>query len=256
MENILKLCLVVGMAALAGCATKPKKGTEQSDHSRMSSPSIQAVPVTPVEAPRVARISQDPIPVYQPARVREVRMDAYINERGEAFPPSVKYVVDNPGGWNMDALRNPQQAYVPPSSALQVPTAPGTQYTNIIQSSSEPAGPKQAGRFLYDLKDVKITGFTEMSQESRARATAGPNDATIYDESLGWVLVPKSVIRASGRAVTNIQQAPTPKRETQRDIGVDEKKASDFDILNNTPNTSAPSNRSSLQTLELKGELD
>lgn len=249
MDKIFKLYLVMVITTLTGCASKPKQGPNQSDLPRVSSPAIQAVPVTPVEAPRVARLSQDPIPVYQSAKVRQVRMDAYINERGEAFGPSIKYVVEDAGGWNMDALRNPQQSYVPPSAALDIPTAPGTKYTTMSQSSSEPAGPKQ-GRFLYDLKDVKITGFTEMSQESRARAAAGPDDATIYDDSLGWVLVPKSIIRASGKALANRPKpAAKPKTNDSDDVGVTERKASDFEILDHTPK-SAP------KPLELEGELD
>lgn len=231
----IKFFVAIVLLTLIGCATKPTDSPPVPSTGRMSDPVITATAVTPVEPVRTARISQDPIPVYHPARIREVRMDAYINERGEAFPPSVKYVVDDPGGWNMGALRNPQQAYVPPSSALEVPTAPGTKYTSMVQSSDSGI-PKAGSKLLYNLKDVKITGFTEMSQEARVRGMADPSEAAIFDSKLGWILVPKAVIRGSSPGAKPRPVIATPKLPAQAPLN-SKSSPSDFDVIDSMPKT-------------------
>ena len=219
---------------LQGCASKKSTGSEQTMVGRMSDPVITSEAVTPVEPVRTARISQDPIPVYHSPKVREIRMDAYVNERGEAFPPSIKYVVEDPGGWNMDALRHPNQAYVPPTAALDVPVAPGMQYTGVYQSSDGSGAPKAGSRLLYNLKDVKITGFTEMSQEARVRGMANSDEAPIFDAKLGWILVPKSVIRGSSPGAK--QRAAIPKATPPAMAPLSVTPApSDFDVIENVP---------------------
>lgn len=232
----IKMSTAIVLLSLGGCATKREAGPAPVT-GRMSDPVITAEAVTPVEPVRTARISQDPVPVYHPAKIREVKMDAYINERGEAFPPSVKYVVEDPGGWNMGALRNPQQAYVPPSSALEVPTAPGTKYTGMVQSSDSSGLPKAGSKLLYNLKDVKITGFTEMSQEARVRGMAGQDEAAIFDTKLGWILVPKSVIRGSSPGAKARPVMPPAVIPAQAPLGA-KSSPSDFDVINGTPKTS------------------
>lgn len=237
------LCLILCSTLVAACASKEKREEDAMAKlsARMSDPSITAVPITPTEPPRVARIPQDPIPVYKPAKIRQVTLDAYVNERGEAFPPTTKYVVEDPGGWNMEALRSPQVAYVPPSSSLEIPVAPGMQYTTMNQTVGSQAPPKDANgaRFLYNLKDVKITGFTEMSQEGRARSAASPSEATIFDEKLGWVLVPKSVLSAStgtrDKTPPKVAARPPEVQLTKGDGVKEAPKPSDFDLINSAP---------------------
>jgi hypothetical protein len=245
---------------MSSCASKEKREEEMLARAaaRMADPVVTEIPITPTEPPRVARVPQDPIPVYKPAKIREVKMDAYVNERGEAFPPSTKYVIEDPGGWNMDALRSPQVAYVPPSSALEIPAAPGLKYTQMTQSSAIP-GPAQGNpsRLLYNLKDVKITGYTEMAQESRARNMATPSEATIFDDKLGWILVPKSVLNATPGAKPRPVEKP-PRLIPDADIGKGDgsrppPRASDFDLINAAP-APPPGPRRGAHPVTLGGE--
>jgi hypothetical protein len=241
-SNMLWRIMLICTLLVPSCASKEKREEEMLARAaaRMADPVVTEIPITPTEPPRVARVPQDPVPVYKPAKIREVKMDAYVNERGEAFPPSTKYVIEDPGGWNMEALRSPQVAYVPPSSALEIPVAPGLNYTQMTQSSTSP-GPAQgnASRLLYNLKDVKITGYTEMAQESRARSMASPSEATIFDDKLGWILVPKSILNATPGAKPRPVERP-PRVIPDADIGKGDgarppPRASDFDLINTAP---------------------
>jgi len=234
--------IVLAALSISACASKEKRAEAAMDRAvaRMADPVVTEIPITPTEPPRVARVPQDPIPVYKPAKIREIQLDAYVNERGEAFPPSTKYVIEDPGGWNMEALRSPQVAYVPPSSSLEIPSAPGLNYTSMTQSSADP-GPARgnASRLLYNLKDVKITGYTEMAQESRARGMASPSEATIFDDKLGWILVPKSVLNATPGAKPRPVAKP-PRIIPDADIVKGDGTAppprpSDFDLINAAP---------------------
>lgn len=268
MNRQIVLCVSAAFmaSALVGCASKEKREHEMMEKmsARMADPSISEVPITPTEPPRVARVPQDPLPIYKPAKIRQVTLDAYVNERGEAFPPTTKYVVEDPGGWNMEALRSPQVAYVPPASSLEVPVAPGMKYTTMNQTAGNipQQNPEAGPRFLYNLKDVKITGFTEMSQEGRARSMAGPGEATIYDEKIGWVLVPKSVLNAStGTKTRTVPKAAPPTPEvalTKGDGSKPAPKPTDFDLINQAPapnpRGSAPASLGS-ETVELP-EMD
>lgn len=262
-SNMLWRIMLLFSLVISSCASKEKRQEEMlaRESARMADPVVTEIPITPTEPPRVARIPQDPIPVYKPAKIREITMDAYVNERGEAFPPSTKYVIEDPGGWNMDALRSPQVAYVPPSSALEIPSAPGLNYTQMTQSSAVP-GPAQGNpsRLLYNLKDVKITGYTEMAQESRARSMAAPSEATIFDDKLGWILVPKSVLNASQGAKPRPVEKP-PRVIPDADLGKSDgarppPRASDFDLINAAPPPPSPARGAQPVTLGAEDSSD
>lgn len=232
---------VLGILLFSGCSTNKKYAEKKASPTfdRMTDPSISVEPVSPSEPARVARISQDPVPVYRSPKVREIKMDAYVNERGEAFPPSVKYVVADPGGWNLEALRNPSVSYVPPENSLDIPSS-GSHYTRMTQSSSGSA--PSPSRFLYDLKDVKVTGFTELGQEARARSMASSSDTAIFDSNLGWILVPKSAIRESSPGAKQRAVIPQKKYEATAELNAGGTGApkSDFDLMKTTPRNVAP----------------
>ncbi len=48
---------------------------------------------------------------------------------------------------------------------------------------------------LYDVKNVTVTGLVERSQGPQAQKmaeTAGGDLIAVYDEALGWILIPKA----------------------------------------------------------------
>lgn len=162
-------------------------------------PALSVLPRTVINEPAPATISQAPLPVWNDAQVVRVDLDAYVNEKGEAFGPSVKYVVKQPGGWNVDALRNPQRSYVPTENTPPVPSRNGYTTNPMVAPGSEltdvpgQVRPLQAS-LLQDLGQVRVTGFVERSQESYARSLAQAGEIPLFDESLGWILVPQSAL--------------------------------------------------------------
>lgn len=161
-------------------------------------PALSVLPRAPINAPRPATISQAPLPVWNDAQVVKVELDAYVNEKGEAFGPSVKYVVKQPGGWNVDALRNPHRSYVPTENTPPIPSAFGYSANPMVSPGD---GARSLGDFrpvqpavLQDLSRIRITGFVERSQEHMARSMAMPGETPLFDESLGWILVPSAAL--------------------------------------------------------------
>jgi len=180
---------------------------------------LSVVPSAPINEPRPATLNQSPLPVWNDAQLVRVDLDAYVNEKGEAFGPSVKYVVKQPGGWNVDALRNPTRAYVPTENVPPVPSKSGYTANPLVSpGSAQPAGapevrPIQAS-LMQDLSSVRVTGFVERSQEPMARSMAQNGEIPIFDESLGWILVPSSALIPSNQipapAVPYQTSAATP----------------------------------------------
>jgi|GEM_PF-1954982 hypothetical protein len=167
-------------------------------------PALSVVPNAAINEPQPATINQSPLPVWNDAQLVRVDLDAYVNEKGEAFGPSVKYVVKQPGGWNVDALRNPTRAYVPSENVPPVPSKNGYTANPMVApgSAQTPAGPSvrpiQAS-LIQDLSSVRVTGFVERSQEPLARSMAQNGEIPIFDESLGWILVPSSALVPSNQ---------------------------------------------------------
>jgi hypothetical protein len=204
------------LIVLGGCSTlalgDEKADSSKKDMPRLADPAVTVMPITPKEPARVGRLSQDPIPVYNGPKIAKIELDAYINERGEAIGPTTQYKIIEKGGWNMDALRNPDRSYIPPDNAQEIPTAPGTSYTPYSQSSSELVPTGRPTRLLFDMKDVRITGFTEIAQERQAKATANSDETVLYDKNLGWVRVPKTVFRPG-----SMSQVPSPVQSIKPD---------------------------------------
>lgn len=161
-------------------------------------PALSMMPRAPINEPRPATIAQSPLPVWNDAQVVKVELDAYVNEKGEAFGPSVKYVVKQPGGWNVDALRSPHRSYVPTENTPPIPSAFGYSANPMVAPGD---GARAFGdvrpvqpAVLQDISRIRMSGFVERSQESMARSMAMPGETPLFDESLGWILVPTSTL--------------------------------------------------------------
>ncbi len=167
-------------------------------------PGLSVMPNASIKETRAASIEQAPLPVWNDAQVVRVDLDAYVNEKGEAFGPSTKYVVKQPGGWNVDALRNPHRSYVPTENVPPVPSQNGFMANPMVSPGTgaltvgDQVRPLQPS-LLQDLSAVRITGFIERSQENLARGMAQNGEIPLFDESLGWVLVPQSALVPSNQ---------------------------------------------------------
>lgn len=134
-------------------------------------------------------------------KFRKVNLEPYVDENGVAYGPQVKYVMEDPGQWNMDALRNPAKAYIPPAMAVGM-SAPASYV--VPNTGEEPqAQPHKTLRDLYNLESVEITGFVERGQEPLAREMAAKyKDKKMipyFDDKLGWVLIPDSALQPDFR---------------------------------------------------------
>ena len=204
------LCLLGIMAMLAGCSsflpehkTLPGPSAIEIYQARREpptpvEPALSVLPRSPINEPQPTTLPQSPMPVWNDAQVVRVDLDAYVNEKGEAYGPSVKYVVKQAGGWNVDALRNPQRSYVPTENMPPIPSKNGfTANPMVAPGAPDLSGaqvrPLQAS-MIQDLGNVRVTGFVERSQESMARALAQNGEVPLFDESLGWILVPQSAL--------------------------------------------------------------
>ena len=177
-------------------------------------PALSVMPRSVINEPRPATISQAPLPVWNDAQVVKVELDAYVNEKGEAFGPSVKYVVKQPGGWNVNALRNPHRSYVPTENTPPIPSAFGYSANPMVSPGD---GARAFGdvrpvqpAVLQDLSRIRMSGFVERSQESMARSMAMPGETPLFDESLGWILVPTSTLIPANQLPNNMAPVMVP----------------------------------------------
>jgi hypothetical protein len=158
----------------------------------------------PVAAPTTV-IDDRPLPVWRDTQIVKVRVAGYVIDKGEAFPESFKYVIADSGTWNLDALQNPERAYIPTENAPRPPSAPG-----VLQGTISPgfavapaaAAPPPA-RVLYDMGQIRLTGFFERGDEPKVHALADSLKAELgevaigLDPDLGWILMPRTAILPS-----------------------------------------------------------
>ena len=144
-------------------------------------------------------LDEQPAPVWKDAEVVAVDMDAYVNERGELIAPSRKWVVRKQGGWNMDAARNPERAYVPSENVPAFPQAPCS-YTPMVSPGSEfardtqPTSPKNGIIGLAGVKQVRVLGYVVESDRSKAQTMVQPGEVLVLDKTLGFLAVPQAVL--------------------------------------------------------------
>jgi hypothetical protein len=198
---LIRLSLVVlACAALSACASR--KAQVGKEEIRMANPAVSVEPLGYREAPRVGRVPQEPIPVIKNPKVVRVYYAPYVNEKGEAFPGGYKYVISEGVSWNMEALRNPDLAYIPAENAEPVPSYQGMNYTPMQQSSTEPAGAPLANTvsplLMFDMEAAKFSGYVNPEEEDKARALANSNETVLFDPNLGWIIVPKTALRRPG----------------------------------------------------------
>jgi hypothetical protein len=209
-----------------------------SNYDRVGAPapyrSVQAQP-----EPRPV-VDNRPLPVWNESELVAVEMDAYVNEKGELVEPSRKWVVRKPGGWNVDAARSPERAYIPAANVAPIPQAPGS-YTPYVSpgvsvSSLTPPAPKRGAVDLAGVKNVRVTGFMHQSDRTKAQDMAAPGEVLVFDPALGYLLVPQSVFMQTPVAVdgaAGVTSRPTqqPSRPSRATPKVD----ADEDIGQTTP---------------------
>lgn len=200
MKLLLPICLAGFAVMTSGCATSKRSATRPADTTveasfsrQLASPS--AYPVQPTYVPAEQAAPEGSMPVMRERQVKKVYLRGYQDEAGNAYGPSVKYVVTDDGGWDMDAINNPTKAYIP-QSMVNAPQS-FTAAQPVSANTPRPAAEGPSIKDLYPVDQVTVTGYTERNQEAYARETAakmGPEFITIWDEDLGWIIVPKAAL--------------------------------------------------------------
>jgi hypothetical protein len=191
---------------LAGCSSTAGKGRPISATIENTPIGTATIPVPDAQAPappseKVA-LNEAPMPVYTSPKLVLVHLAAYINDKGEAFPETYKYVLEEGGHWNIDALNHPERAYIPAENSLKPQAAPNVIWGTIAPGTVAPPAPADLvpTRKLFDMDQVRITGFFDRADEPKARAEAdrlGGSFGTpvvLYDNDLGWIIVPQSAL--------------------------------------------------------------
>ncbi|MDD2765942.1 MAG: hypothetical protein PHE83_18420 [Opitutaceae bacterium] len=134
-------------------------------------------------------------PIYIPGRVKKIYLEGGVDPDGNAFGPQEMWVKED-GHWNMDAVRHPSKAYIPPALAGDLPAPAAVVTANPV--SDPQAAPVKTLRDLYKISDIIVTGFVERGQEPLAleqAAKAGDKYVAYFDDNLGWILLPKSALQ-------------------------------------------------------------
>jgi len=200
------LFIIATMALLlAGCASAHRKTGPGAETVNITEAGTASIPVaTTPQMPPAERATLDdaPIPVYTNPRVAKVHVAAYINDKGEAFQDTYKYVFVDEGHWNIEALHNPERAYIPAENVLKPQAAPGVIWGTV--APGEVAAPalsqRVPARKLFDLDQIRVTGYFDRADEPKARQEAGNlgeefgQPVVIYDDDLGWIIVPQAAL--------------------------------------------------------------
>jgi hypothetical protein len=227
--------LAIPMILLVGCASahrKNSRGTSTVSVAAMGIASIPVVPSSPALPAEKAAVDDAPLPVYTNPRVARVHVAAYINDKGEAFQDTYKYVFVDEGHWNIEALRNPARAYIPAENVLKPQAMPGVIWGTLAPGEIAPAAaPERVPvRQLFDLDQIRITGYFDRTDEPRARQEAQclgekfGRPVVVFDDDLGWIIVPQAALNpAIAVSPAGPMEAPPPEKPVQP-------KASDDDI--------------------------
>jgi uncharacterized protein YceK len=214
---------------LTGCASTHRKTKPGAGNVNVTETEIASIPVAATsQMPPAEKAALDdaPIPVYTNPRVAKVHVAAYINDQGEAFQDSCKYVFVDEGHWNIEALHNPERAYIPSENVLTPQAAPGVIWGTVAPGEvALPASSEHVpARRLFDLDQIRVTGYFDRADEPKAWRDAeslgeefGP-PVVIYDDDLGWIIVPQAALApeiAVSRAGPMAAPPPAPAKPSR-----------------------------------------
>ena len=140
---------------------------------------------------------RQPVPYMNEPKLRIVHMKAYVDANGEAYLPSEKIVVAEAPSWNMDALNNPRSAYVPPAMMLPVGSSQGVTRFEAPGDKQQTAPPQNLGstnKNLLSLPGVIQTRILKYQEQEKALALAKDGQVALFDEQLGWLLIPEKYL--------------------------------------------------------------
>lgn len=202
--RILYVCLQAfgTIFLVSGCASSPvdPKGAPILEPSRLSAAPIQpyaeTYPIANLQrpAPQSYPSNEEPVPVWENSQIQKVAVDAYVDENGNLHPRSYMYVVTKKGGWNLDAVRKPNN-YIPPENAVTPINGFGTHYEKSFALQTDASQESVASLLLNDTSRLRITGLTQPQDGEAARSQIDPlTEVAVFDPYVGWIIAPKSAV--------------------------------------------------------------
>ena len=144
-------------------------------------------------APQNYPSNEEPVPVWENSQIQKVAVDAYVDENGNLHPRSYMYVVTKKGGWNLDAVRKPNN-YIPPENSVTPINGFGTHYEKSFTLQTGNQEPT-ASLLLNDTSRLRITGLTQPIDGEAARSQIDPlTEVAVFDPYVGWIIAPKSAV--------------------------------------------------------------
>ena len=108
-----------------------------------------------------------------------------------------------PGKFNLEALENPERAYIPAENAQALSHAPGYASGAVVPGDAPTT--QNDGilptRAIFDMSKVRITGFFTPEDELAVRMEAERirpefgDYAVAFDANLGWLIIPQTALR-------------------------------------------------------------
>jgi hypothetical protein len=132
-----------------------------------------------------------PEPVYRNPKIAMVYLRAHQDAQGRLFGPQIMYQVTDPGSWNVDAVEQ-GRGYISAVN-LEVPPSVGSPY--VVPAREVPPLPPESP--LLDLAvaaKTTLTGLGHPEDKPQAEALArqaGGGCTAVYDDQVGWLLVPR-----------------------------------------------------------------
>ena len=191
--------LGVSLLTSAGChSLSTGDNTTRARVAALGEGVVEVAPQQMPERPPINKttIRPAPAPVWRDAAVEQVYFDAYVDEKGDAYPSGSKYVVRRAGGWNIDALRSPSGAYIPAENVSQVAGAPGSSYTPMVSPGTGIRNAQAAvpAAELVDVAQMEITGLFGPEREAMAKALCPAAKTVLLHPTLGWVIVDRTAV--------------------------------------------------------------
>lgn len=189
--------------ALSGCASSPvePRGVSFTEPTKLTAAPIQpyaeTYPVANLQrpAPKTYPTNEEPLPVWENSQIQKVAVDAYVDENGNLHPQSFMYVVTKKGGWNLDAVRKPNN-YIPPENSVAPINGFGISYGKSFTQATTPQN-NSASLLLTDTSQLRITGLTNPQDGEAARSQIDPvYEVAVFDPFVGWIIAPKKAVES------------------------------------------------------------
>ena len=195
--NKLLISLFI-ILTLAGCSTT-KHVADNTVVPMVTSNTPQSIEgLKTVNRPAHKYLHSDPQPIWNNAKIREYHFSGYVDEHNRAHPPTSVSVIDQKGSWNLDAINNPSQSYIPEANVIPIPGSPSGQHGHMIAPGTRTPSPIEALSqgpskmpLLEDTSRVLVLGIMDKSNEQEARNFETDTHTIQYFASLGWCLVPR-----------------------------------------------------------------